>query len=305
MSSARPPLCLLIPAGPGSAELARIGDLMDACIAYADTPLCAVVINDGNDPAALERIGDARDLPTAVLPNARAGRGEWWSGGLCMAMMDALLWIARHRPGSPVLRLDSDALVIGPYARLIASHFDRNPDIGMMGNFDSPNGAPVPAGHIVTTRLYWRSKRISHDRELGKVLFSFWGWRRKIRLLIGRATTNGYVLGDWCQGGAYALSPIFLRRLAADRFFARPADFLPIDFCEDVLMALSVYALDLKIHYTTGDARLFASKWQGLFAAPETLAAAGHSVIHSVKTHHGRTEAQVRAYYRARRLSLP
>lgn len=301
MSFPRPPLCLLIPVGPGPAELARIGDLMDACLAYADMPLCAVTINDGNDPAALAALGTARGLPTTVLPNARDGRGNWWSGGLCMAMMDALLWIARHRPGSAVLRLDSDALVIGPYARLIASHFGKNPDLGMMGNFDSPSGAPVPAGHIVTTRLYWRSKRVSHDRELGKFLFSFWGWRRKIRLLIGRATRHGYVLGDWCQGGAYALSPDFLRRLGADPFFARPADFLPLDFCEDVLMALSVYALDLNIHYTTGPARLFASKWKGLLADPETLAAAGHGVIHSIKTHPGRTEAEVRAYFRGRR----
>jgi hypothetical protein len=298
------PLCLLIPAGPGAIELARVSDLLEACAAYADLPLCAVIINDGNDAGALEHAGRMRSIATTVLTNARNGRGNWWSGGLSMALVDALLWIARNRPCRGVLRLDSDALVINPCAARIAGFFIRDPDIGMLGNFDSVSGLPVPAGHIMTTRLYWRSKRVSRDRELKKVILSFWGWRRRIRLLINRAVRNGYVLGDWCQGGAYALSPEFLRRLAADPSFARPRDFLPIDFGEDVLMALITYALQLKIHYTSGPARIFASKWKGLFDAPEALARAGHGVIHSIKDHGDLKETDIRSIFRARRLNL-
>jgi hypothetical protein len=295
------PLCILIPAGPGGAEIARAEDLLEACAAYADLPLCAVIVNDGNDAAALEQAGRRQRIATTVLPNARHGEGLWWCGGLGMALVDALLWIARNRPCRGVLRLDSDALVINPCAAGIAEFFLRDPGIGLLGNFDSADGLPVPAGHIMTTRLYWRSKRVSHDRELKKLLFSFWGWRRRIRLLIQRAVRNGYVLGDWCQGGAYALSPEFLRRLAADPFFARPRDFLHVDFCEDVLMALITHALRLRIHYTAGPSRLFASKWKGLFDAPEALARAGHGVIHSIKDHGDRKEADIRAIFRARR----
>jgi len=297
------PFCLLIPLGPDAAELARLEDLMDACLAFADLPLVAVIINDGNDADAIQRIGHARGLPTTVRPNARRGRGNWWVGGLDMAMIDALGWIAVNQPCCAVLRLDSDALVIGPYAHLIASHFAADPTLGMMGNFDSPTGARRAPGHAVTTRLYWRSKRVSHDRESKRIIFSFWGWRRRIRLLIRRAMQHGYVLGDWCQGGAYALSPELLRRLAADPFFARPREFLHVDFCEDVLMALVVHALGLRIHYTIGPARLFASKWQGLVAAPETLAEAGHSIIHSINSHPGRSEDDIRALFKSRRPS--
>ena len=299
------PLCLLIPAGPGEAELARVSDLLEACAVYADLPLCAVIINDGNDAGALAQAGHTQRIPTTVLPNARRGEGLWWSGGLCMAMVDALLWIAQNRPCRGVLRLDSDALVINPCAARIADIFAREPDIGMLGNFDSPTGLPVPAGHIMTTRLYWRSKRVSHDREQKKLIVSFWGWRRHIRLLINRAVRNGYVLGEWCQGGAYALSPEFLRRLAADPFFAQPRDFLPIDFAEDVLMALITYALRLKIQYTSGPSRIFASKWKGLFDTPEALARAGHGVIHSIKDDGDRKEADTRAIFRARRRTSP
>jgi hypothetical protein len=295
------PLCLLIPAGPGAPEIARIADLFDACATYADLPLCAVIINDGNDADALERAGHARNIPTTVLPNARRGEGEWWSGGLCMAMVDALRWIARFRPCRGVLRLDSDALVINPFAAQIAGFFETHPTIGILGNFDSASGLPCPPGHIVSTRLYWRSKRISHDRELKKLIFSFWGWRRRIRRLINRATRNGYVLGDWCQGGAYALSPEFLRRLAADADFTRPRDFLPIDFCEDVLLTLITHAMHLSVHYNSGPTGLFVSKWKGLRAAPEVLAASHHAIIHSVKDHEGRTESATREFFRQRR----
>ena len=299
------PLCILIPAGPGEAEIARVTDLLDACAAYTDLPLSVVIINDRNDPAALEAAGRAHGIPTTAIPNARQGRGEWWLGGLDMAMIDALLWIARHRPCVGVLRLDSDALVINPYASHIAQIFARDPLIGIAGNYDSHDGLPVPPGHIMTTRLYWRSKLVSHDRELKRIIFSFWGWRRRFRLLIHRAQSNGYVLGHWCHGGAYALSPAFLHRLAADPFFARPRDFLRYDMAEDVVIALAVHALGLKIHFTSGPARLFASKWKGLFAAPEALAAAGHGLIHSIKEHGDLKEPAIRAFFQTRRRYLP
>jgi hypothetical protein len=298
------PLCLLIPAGPGEVEIARISDLLEACAAYTDLPLSAVVINDGNDAAALEQAGRARSIVTTVLPNARKGEGHWWSGGLSMALVDALIWITRNLPCCGVLRLDSDALVINPYATQIAETFAGDPTIGILGNFDSVTGLPVPPGHIVTTRLYWRSKRVSHDRELKKLIFSFWGWRRRVRQLINRASQNGYALGDWCQGGAYALSPEFLRRLSADSAFGQPRGFLHIDFGEDILMALITYALRLKIHYTSGPARLFASKWKGLYDSPEALAQAGHGIIHSLKDHDGRSEVAIRSFFSARRQAM-
>jgi hypothetical protein len=294
------PLCVLIPAGPGQAEIARVSDLLDSCAAYADLPLTVVVINDGNEAASLQRAA-RRWASTTVLTNARHGKGHWWSGGLCTAMVDALLWIARNRPCCAVLRLDSDALVINPFASRIADVFACDPAIGLLGNFDSASGLPVPAGHIVTTRLYWRSKRISHDRERKRLILSFWGWRRRIRLLIRHARGNGYVLGDSCQGGAYALSPEFLRRLCADTRFTRPRNFLQNDFCEDLLITLITYALGLRIEYTSGSSRLFASKWKGLYDAPEALAFAGHEIIHSVKDHSGRSEADIRSFFSARR----
>jgi hypothetical protein len=296
------PLCLLIPAGPGAEEIARVADLLEACAAYADLPLCAVIINDGNDAVALELAGRAVGISTTVRPNARQGRGNWWTGGLCMAMVEALLWIARHRPCCGVLRLDSDAMVINPFARRLAALFEADPGIGMVGNGDTLTGEPPSPGHSLTTMLYWKSKPVSRDREHGKIIFSFWGWRRRIRRLIHRAQRNGYVLGDWCQGGAYAVSPALLARLQEDPALARPRDFLHLDFCEDVLMIVIVYALGLRAHYTTGPGRLFASKWKGLYAAPDALAGAGHGVIHSIKEHGQLTEADIRSIFRARRL---
>jgi Glycosyl transferase family 2 len=295
------PLCLLIPAGPGPEEIARIADLLEACAAYSDLPLSVVIINDGNDAAGLEQAGRAQGIPTTVRPNARDGHGNWWTGGLCMAMVDALLWIARHRPCCGVLRLDSDALVINPFARQLVALFQADPFIGMVGNGDTPTGAPPPTGHSLTAMLYWKSKPVSHDREHKKIIVSLWGWRRRIRRLIHRAQQNGYVLGDWCQGGAYAVSPTFLARLREDPAFASPGDFLHLDFCEDVLMILIVHALGLRAHYTTGPARLFASKWKGLYAAPAALAGAGHGVIHSIKEHGELKEADIRSIFRARR----
>jgi hypothetical protein len=305
MSTASPPpspvplpLCVLIPAGPGEAEIARISDLLEACAAYSELPLSAVIINDGNDAVALEQAGRAQGIPTTVRPNARDGRGDWWTGGLCMAMLDALLWIAWNHPCRGVLRLDSDAMVINPFAQRLVALFEADSLTGMVGNGDTVTGASPPPGHSLTAMLYWKSKPVSHDREHHRIIVSLWGWRGRIRRLIHRARRNGYVLGDWCQGGAYALSPSFLSRLRQDPAFAHPRDFLHLDFCEDVLMILIVHALGLRAHCTTGPDRLFASKWKGLYGAPAALAAAGHGVIHSIKEHDGQNEAELRAIFR-------
>jgi len=295
------PLCLLIPAGPGAAEVARINDLLEASAIYADLPLAAVIINDGNDARALRESGEIRGIPTTVLPNARRGRGDWWTGGLCVAMLDALLWIARHHPCRGVLRLDSDALVINPFARRLVELMESQPRIGLVGNGDTLTGEPPGFGHSLTATLYWRSKWISHDRDHRKIICSLWGWRRRVRRLIRRAQRNGYMLGDWCQGGAYALTPTFLAQLRADPALARPEDFLHLDFCEDLLMIVIVYALGLRAHFTTGPARLFASKWKGLYDAPDAMARAGHGIIHSIKEYQALQEDEIRAIFRARR----
>lgn len=300
------PLCILVPFGPNPRELARLDDLMDACLCYADHPLHFVIVNDGNDAAAIARLGEVHGVATDVLRNPRAGRGNGWTGGLTVGELDALLWIADHRPCAGVLKLDTDALVINPFATAITELFASDPTIGLAGNFESRNGAGAPRGpgHSMTATLYWRSKRLSHDREHKKLLLSLWGWRRRIRLLINRACANGYPLGDWCQGGAYALSPEFLRRLSADPAFARPLDFIDVDFCEDVLMAVITYCLHLRILYTVGPSRLFASNWKGLPAPPAELAQAGHAIVHSLKDHGDQREDETRAFFAARRQAV-
>jgi hypothetical protein len=292
------PLCLLVPAGPGPEEVARIADLMEAAAHYSNLPLCAVIINDANDGEALRLAGTNQGIPTYVLPNARNGRGEWWTGGLCTAMLAALQWIGRNLCCCGVLRLDSDALIINPFASQVRALLSANPKRGIVGNFDSATGAPVGLGHLMTTRLYWRSKLVSLDRENGKLITTFWGWRRRMRHLIHSAQAQGYPLGSWVQGGAYALSPQFISRMVHDRRFDEPDDFIHNDLCEDVLMILIVYSLGLEAHYTVGPSRLFASKWKGLYDAPEALAKAGHGVVHSVKHFEARDEANIRSTFK-------
>ncbi len=295
------PLCLLVPAGPGPEEIHRLADLMEASARFATLPFFAVIINDGNDADALQAACGRQGVSAVILPNARRNRGDWWTGGLCMGMLDALLWIGRNTRCSGVLRLDSDALIINPFARELCAIFAGDPTIGIVGNYDSPTGAPAGFGHLMTSRLYWRSKWVSRDRENHKFIASFWGWRRRLRRLIKAAQTQGYPLGEWCQGGAYALSPSFLARLVADPRFSRPEDFLPIDICEDTLMILVIYAVGLKAHYTVGVSRLFASKWEGLLDSPEALSRAGHGVVHSVKYFGERKEQDIRAAFRGLR----
>lgn len=298
---------VLIPVGPGAKELERSADFFESLFRYErPEQIAVVVINDGNvaaDLAAQLRKYSAAS-PT-ILENPRHGRGNGWSDGLCAAVSTGLRHICDQVPdASFVLKVDTDSLIIAPFSEQITRFFDERPEVGLIGSHlhEPAGGKPTESikhwGKAVRS-LCWP---VSLSRRGGlHLLGSVWGNGRKLRGIIKAARRQGYVYGESCIGGGYALSKLAVKCLKTAGLVDDPLLSLHRGIGEDILMGAFIRSAGLKLADFNNVGEPFGVTFLGLYGALPELLQNGHSVIHSVKDHEGQREADVRAYFAAER----
>ncbi|MCW2957694.1 MAG: hypothetical protein JWP18_497, partial [Solirubrobacterales bacterium] len=121
---------VLIPVAAGTVDGARVDDLLDALAAHEPLVRDVVIVDDEQPVRAFSH----PSLHVDVIANPRRGRGIPTLGGTTAATLCGLVWVARERPGAWVLRLDADALVIGPFVRAVEAALAGAPDAGLLGS---------------------------------------------------------------------------------------------------------------------------------------------------------------------------
>ena len=300
---------VLIPIGKGALELARLRDLLESLFHY-ETDVAEIVLIDDVMPA--------RDFPDltlpascrlVVLPYPRRGAGDGWLGGLAAGVIEGNNWLQKNSRCDFVLKLDTDALVIAPFAAKVIAAFTAHPEAFLLGSSTkTPN------------RIYDLPEDFSTAPALRKLQRPFTIWRRtcypwprlqcdlfsrdrRRRALIRAAVRNGYRLGLHCQGGAYALSWYALTRLAARGILADPMLWIWTPCSEDIVMTVSAYACGGVAADLNDDGRPFGTLAHGLPDTPARLVERGFSIIHSVKDFEETKESETREFFRSRRLS--
>jgi NAD(P)-dependent dehydrogenase (short-subunit alcohol dehydrogenase family) len=302
----------LVAVGPEPVELDRVADLIDSIRAYEDWPCTFVMVDDAAEPRDLKRRFDVpanwtvwsvrhprhEDCERAARA-ARASKGK----GLCSAILQGLRCIAgAANVARFTLKLDTDALVIAPFADKILAALERNPDVGMIGAYDR-----TPNGDV---------RDISRNAKNVEGLYRGVGLVRKIknRLIndelsqvsrhIGAALSHGYRFGEHCLGGAYAVSDELPRRMKAADYLDDPARWLPVDCPEDVMVGMYTKAVDLRHLGFVGPGEVFGVRHRGLADSPQRLVERGFSVIHAVKNDPNHSEDDIRRFFRGRRRSV-
>jgi hypothetical protein len=276
-------------AGPGPAEAARVVDLLASLDALEPRAAGVCVVDD--EP------GGPRSWPTgvtAVLPNPRAGRGIGTLGGTCAGTLTALAWAAREHPGAWVLRLDSDALVVGPVAERVETAFAEHPGAGVLGCCHrTPNGQE-------RVHPWWGPVVRKHARAV-------WLWRRPplprrhvtpavpvVRRTVRAALAAGYRPGEHCIAAGCAIAAPFVAALQRDGQLDDPLAWLPTLFGDDVMLGAQARALGFDLVDVHG---VFGIQHQGLPDAPQALLDRGFGVVHSLKNDPRVTEDEARAFF--------
>jgi hypothetical protein len=286
-------VAVLVPVGPGEREVARLHDLLDSIAAHEPAGSYRVIaIDDNPEPRDL---GDGVDVVRTPL---------WDGGRRPAASHDAMVagtveGLRAARGAEFAVKLDTDALVIAPFAEPVRRALDGR---GVVGSYDvMSNGdlrdwswwgpilrrAPLPL-HVF---------RPPAGRRLPRVTWKARPQRRKARRLLREARARGWPLGAHCLGGAYAVSGALLER--EDLLDWRP--WVGCALSEDVVVGLLSGAAGLPMASAIGPGEPFALQHIGLPAPPEQLLARGHAIVHSLKDSDSGSEDELRAWFRAQR----
>ena len=301
-------IVLLMSVGPGPAELERLRDFLPAIFHWEPAVRSVVFIDDALESRGL---ATAFDLPSGVRahsflhPRRGAGSGVW--GGLVEGILLGLEWIAVHEPDAAlVLKIDTDALVIGPFADKASAFLRLHPRVGLLGLHDRQcAGGP---------RAFWPWDRaiLNHAlpvgtrrtptgaRRLRWQICNAFGTQRRI---ISRARANGYRWGEHCLGGAYLLRGQTVRDLHAQALLRHARFWRDSAIGEDVIVGLYVKAAGWDLRSFAAAHEVFGIAYVGLPFPPAELESLGYGVIHSVKNDARQSEEEIRRYFRARRVS--
>ena len=308
MTDTKCKVAVLTPVGPGAQEIRRLQDLADSIACYEPQVAWFVLIDDSVEPRGLDRTIRCHAVCRVVsLANPRTGRGRGWSGGLAVGVMAGLRWILENTDAAFVVRLDTDSLVIGPFAEKIARAFDDNARVGMLGS--GYRKTPRRAVRLADRPVTWIQKKLLRPFALWRrrrpweaVQIGGLGHRGPIRRVLRRAAKNGYELGSFCQGGGYALRRDTLSRMAEAALLKNPLMWLKAPFGEDITVSVCVKAAGDELADFNDDGEVFGVQSLGLPNSPERLVKRGFSIIHSVTRYRDFSETDIRRYFRCRLL---
>ena len=305
-----PAFAILIPVGSGAVQIARLIDLLDAVRIYEGRADYRVyLVDDGADlGSALTRLPGGERC--RIVLNPRKGRGNGWAGGTAVGTLTGLkrIWDSGERYDF-VLRVDTDALVIAPFADRIRRIFRDLPAAGVIG---SVRYVREPEQVLRDTAQMAKAvdklaRRITVWRRtpIGLPFFqaSVFPGSRQIRNVIQRARSCGHRVGEQCCAGGLALPARTLEAFATRGFLRRPLNWLRTPLCDDFVLGLMIKACGLQIRDCSDPGQPFAVRHQGLPDCPERLADAGYAIIHSLKDRNDLKEESVRDFFRRRRHS--
>jgi hypothetical protein len=284
------PVAVLVPAGPGPAERERVLDLLDALATHEPGLRDIVIVDDDRRPRS------AWPATVDVIANPRLGRGIGSLGGTVAATLAGLAHLRWTAPGAWVLRLDADALVVGPVVARIEAAW--RPGDGILGSCSRTcNGEP-------------RDVR-AWSREVRRHARPVWTWRRPprrpwfvrpadrfVRAVLLEARSAGYAAGEHCLAAGCALSAALVGALSARGWLARPERWLGARLGDDIVLGAMTRACGLALRDCHA---IFGLKHVGLADTPPRLLERGFAVVHSTKNDPWLDEASIRSFFAAAR----
>lgn len=300
-----PSFAVIIPIGPSGNEIDRCRDTLDSLFHYEPACRRVVLIDDTPLGRKLETVFSVPPTCQIVsLVNPRQGRGQGWSDGLGSGVIAGMTAAFASQDIEFALRMDTDTLIVRAFARQIQARLAADSSLGLLGTFRLyPDGRPrVKRENVdMLTRLlpWFRPYRLS-QRSWPQHGLNLVGRGAKRRRLLRAALDNGYTLGDFVQGGGYAISAAMMRSLAAAPD-VDPAVFIGTQLGEDVSTTVLCYAAGLHAEDCNQSDEPFGVAFLGLPMTKEELVARNYAILHSVKDYESFSEAETRAFFKHRR----
>lgn len=192
------------------------------------------------------------------------------------------------------IKLDTDVAVIAPFSGAVGAAM-ADGATGVVGSYDRTSAGSIRDwsawdGTLARSGRAWPTTLSAGGRRVR--WYKSRRHRATIRRLRAQAARHAPP-GAHCLGGAYAVSRAFLHAAELDW---RP--WVGTGLGEDVVVGILCAAAGLRMRSLVGPGEPFALAWQGLPGTPAEIAAAGHSIVHSVKAETLDEERRLRASLR-------
>lgn len=129
------PIGIVIPCRPTRIDCSRLVDLLESIVYFeVSADVVVVVVTDGAVSNLRGLCTMPRGLEVVWLSNPREGQGYGAGGGLTTGILEAIrfLWSAPRNLGC-VIKMDTDALVIGPFREKTLKYFATHRQAGVIG----------------------------------------------------------------------------------------------------------------------------------------------------------------------------
>jgi hypothetical protein len=301
-----------VPVGPSSLESGRVRDLLESLACYEPAVSIVVLIDHGPSPRDFSHLIATSVLPIKVLRHcSQTDRGTWLGAG-CVTNLVAIDYISSRQTVEFILKLDTDALVIGPFSQKVASAFYTNPNWGIAGTlgessnralrtfkFDAETKALLDAMLDIGRRVMVDSELLDNWDIAWWNLFTESQKEHFVRVSdeIQNALSLAYT-GQHCQGGAYAVSRAFIARIRAAGLLDNPTRWLYVPIGEDRMMGVTCAGLGLALGDFSADGEPFGVQNIGLPYETRELTSRGYSIVHSLRNNLFADEQELRRYFR-------
>jgi hypothetical protein len=288
-------LVIVIPVGP-HCQLPFILDTLSSIKHYIHSSY-KIIISDDSQRADLG-LQLQEHVPDIVIYKTNKNYGK--KLGLYVTLSNAFKHALTHFDFEALLRLDTDALIIGHDPEIpILKFFRENPSVGLAGRHVKGQFSSDEFGNVwnnVVAREFYTAIAKGNSRFCLKHPIIYW----RIRKHLYRALYNGYELGELIFGGAYAFSRIGLEKLN-DNGLLPDTRFLGAELEEDHFFTMLIGSVGLGFGDLAGPDDPFGCSWKGLPASPEELNKANKKIIHSTRYWKDITEAEIRKYFKKKR----
>ena len=278
---------IVVPVGPNS-SVAFIEDTILSYHYYTRSSYQIVFADDSQQGIGKELKIVFPDADVVVTKKAMGG----WAG-LYITLSLAFRHAAEHYTFKAILKLDTDALIIGEAPEKEAVRLFTNKETaGLAGQYPTDyHGKPW--------NLNWPKQRIINSTRTWKF------FRRPVAnwqliKLHKQALKNGYKTGESVFGGAYFMSENLVRCLY-EKGFLPNSTFQLLNLGEDHLFSLLAKAHGFTLESLSGNNEPFGCAWKGLPVSPEQLISDNKKIIHSTRYWEDKKESDIRKFFKERR----
>ncbi|HWE11719.1 MAG TPA: hypothetical protein VG325_20395 [Solirubrobacteraceae bacterium] len=282
-----------MPVGPTSTEVDRCRDTIESIVGLEPAVRWIVLVDDDAAPRdLLSAVGAAAtDVEVVRLDHPLASGVASIYERLTASVLVGLRWVVRHTPADVVMKIDTDALVIAPFADKLSRAL-AGPAVGLIGAYDRTcNGEERSFDAWVGL-----VQRAATRRRLAGGPHA-----RRARRLVREARAAGYEWGEHVLACALAMPRVALDAIDAGGGLDDPLAFVGAELADDPMLAILVRRAGYRLAGHVGEGDTFAVAWRGLPDTPGRLVARGYSIIHSVKNDPRVPESEIRRYFAAGR----